>query len=67
MKIVLIADTHNRHRELTLPDGDVLVHAGDMTTGGTLEEVEEFNSSLGELPHRHKFVIAGNHDFSFEL
>ena len=67
MKIVLIADTHNRHRELTLPDGDVLVHAGDMTTGGTLEEVEEFNSYLGELPHRHKIVIAGNHDFCFEL
>ncbi len=66
MKIVVIADTHNRHRELTVPAGDVLVHAGDMTLGGAKEEVEEFNNYLGELPHRHKIVIAGNHDFCFE-
>ncbi len=66
MKIVAIADTHNRHRELVLPAGDVLVHAGDITLGGTLEEVEDFNEYLGGLPHPHKIVIAGNHDFCFE-
>jgi predicted phosphodiesterase len=30
MKIVFIADTHDKHRDVILPKGDVLVHAGDM-------------------------------------
>ena len=66
VKIVAIADTHNLHRALTVPAGDILVHAGDMTSRGTKEEVEEFNDYLGGLPHRHKIVIAGNHDLCFE-
>ncbi len=66
MKIVAISDTHNRHRDVEIPEGDVLVHAGDITAHGTLEEVEAFNAYLGELPHPQKIVIAGNHDFCLE-
>jgi len=44
----------------------VLVHAGDLTWGGSLEEVESFNAWLGTLPHKHKIVVAGNHDFSLD-
>jgi len=51
---------------LNIPDGDVLIHAGDLTNRGILEEVKEFNKFLGTLPHPHKIVIAGNHDFCFE-
>jgi hypothetical protein len=30
MRIVAIADTHLFHRDYEIPDGDVLVHAGDI-------------------------------------
>jgi Icc-related predicted phosphoesterase len=49
-----------------VPDGDLLVHAGDLTSRGTVEEVVKAASWLRSLPHRHKVVIAGNHDFLFE-
>ncbi len=35
MRLVALADTHSYHAALTVPDGDVLVHAGDMTRLGT--------------------------------
>jgi Phage integrase, N-terminal SAM-like domain len=37
--------------------------AGDLTAHGTLEELQALNHWLGTLPHRHKLVIAGNHDW----
>ena len=54
------------HDQLPIPEGDILIHAGDMTQTGALEDVSNFNQFLGTLPHRHKVVIAGNHDFCFE-
>ncbi len=66
MRIVCVSDTHGRHRYTEVPDGDILVHGGDVTLHGTLEDVEEFNRWLGTLPHRHKVVIAGNHDSCFQ-
>jgi predicted phosphohydrolase len=65
-RIVTISDTHNRHHQLTIPDGDILIHAGDLTDMGELSDVRDFNEWLGTLPHPHKLVIAGNHDFCFE-
>lgn len=53
MRIVCVSDTHARHHLTEVPDGDVLVHAGDITRRGKLEDVESFNSWLGSLPHRH--------------
>jgi Icc-related predicted phosphoesterase len=66
MRIVCVSDTHGRHRYTEVPDGDVLIHAGDLTAHGSLDDVEEFDRWLGALPHRHKVVIAGNHDFCFQ-
>lgn len=66
MRIVCVSDTHGRHRDVTVPDGDVLVHAGDLTRYGRPEEVRDVGEWLGGLPHRHKVVIAGNHDFCFQ-
>ena len=51
---------------MTIPNGDLLIHAGDISSRGRLEEIEMFNDWMGSLPHRHKVVIAGNHDFFFE-
>lgn len=67
MKLVVLSDTHGRHRAIDIPDGDVLIHAGDFSVWfGTLEELAEFNDFLAQLPHVHKIVVAGNHDFPFE-
>lgn len=66
MKIICISDTHNLHKNLKVPDGDILIHAGDMTCVGGIDEIKEFNEWLGTLPHSHKIVIAGNHDIYFE-
>ncbi len=66
MRLVLISDTHTRHRELELPDGDVLIHAGDFTNAGTVPEVSDFARWMRTRPHAHKVVIAGNHDLLFE-
>ena len=66
MRIVCISDTHSLHGQFPVPDGDVLVHAGDATRRGTERELRDFDRWLGTLPHRHKVVIAGNHDFGFQ-
>ncbi len=65
MRIVAVSDTHLFHRDLTVPDGDVLVHAGDLCRGGDLDELHEAAAWLAGLPHRHKVVVAGNHDWAF--
>ncbi len=66
MRIVALSDTHSRHEEIWIPEGDVLVHAGDVSREGRLEEVEQFNDWLKDFPHEHKFLVPGNHDFCFE-
>jgi len=66
MKIVMISDTHNQHFSLEMPEGDILICAGDFTVQGTMPEVLSFNRWLGKLPYAHKIVIAGNHERGFE-
>ena len=68
IRIVCISDTHSltSHLKRTIPDGDILIHAGDFTRCGHLQEVREFNTWLGTLPHKDKIVIAGNHELSFD-
>lgn len=65
MRIVCISDTHLQ-QGFDIPDGDVLLHAGDGTSTGNWKEVAKWMSWMARQPHRHKVVIAGNHDFFFE-
>lgn len=58
--IVCISDTHNM--QPSVPDGDILLLAGDLTDKGTFEEIQAQLDWLKSLPHKHKIVIAGNHD-----
>ena len=51
---------------LDVPAGDLLLHAGDFSMAGRPDEIRRFDRWLGTLPHAHKVVIAGNHDFLFE-
>lgn len=64
-KIVCISDSHS-HNEFFVPDGDILLHAGDSTYVGEIQEITKFNEWLGSLPHKHKIIIAGNHDWLFQ-
>jgi Icc-related predicted phosphoesterase len=63
-RIVLISDTHEKHREVSVPDGDILVHAGDFTMTGKRSKYEDFAAWLNALPHQFKVCVAGNHDFN---
>jgi Icc-related predicted phosphoesterase len=50
-----------------VPDGDILIHAGDFTMfSKSMSAIADFNTWLGELPHRHKILTYGNHEFFVE-
>lgn len=71
MRIVCISDTHSLHQNMlnynSLPEGDVLIHAGDCTNKGSQRDVEEFVHWYMNLKgFDTKIFIAGNHDFAFE-
>jgi len=62
IRIVCLSDTHTRHLRKPVPNGDILIHAGDFTNNGSPEQFQAFNDFLCMLPHRHKVVISGNHE-----
>lgn len=64
--MIALSDSHGCHWALDVPLGHILVHAGDMTHHGTLAELRDFAGFLAALPHRHKVVIAGNHDLCLQ-
>ncbi|GLH74897.1 hypothetical protein GETHLI_33990 [Geothrix limicola] len=66
MRLICISDTHNAHKGMQIPDGDVLIHAGDATGQGLSQEVDRFLTWFGSQPHQHKILIAGNHDWLFQ-
>lgn len=69
MKLVVLSDTHGQHRDKRfpeIPEGDILIHAGDATRKGTLESLEEFFDWFSSLPHQHKIFVAGNHDIGLD-
>jgi len=57
--VACISDTHNQFP--AIPDGDLLLHAGDPSQGGTLQEIQRTLDWLHNLPHQYKVVIARNH------
>lgn len=66
-RLVLLSDTHGYHDTLRVPDGDVLVHAGDFCTSGKEMQARAFAKWFAKQPHAHKVVVAGNHDRCLEL
>lgn len=66
---VCISDTHGKHREMpALPTGDVLVHAGDFSMTGLLDEIEDFVEWFAGVPgFKYKVVIAGNHEPTLDV
>jgi len=66
LRFVMFADTHTDHKGLIVPDGDILIFAGDMCSYGHRKEARKFIRWFEDLPHAHKIIIAGNHDCPFE-
>jgi len=69
MTITFISDTHNKHNQVTssLPGGDLLIHAGDISSMGYKHEIQQFCKWFNSLEnYTVKAFIAGNHDFGFQ-
>ena len=60
IRIVCISDTHNT--QPLVAEGDVLIHAGDLSVYGTFAEIQKQLHWLARQPHGEKVVIPGNHD-----
>ena len=54
-RFVCISDTHSR--QFPVPPGDVLLHAGDLSSWGYLEQLETTLEWLKTLDHRVKMYI----------
>jgi predicted phosphodiesterase len=67
VRIVCISDTHLQWKPVDqIPEGDVLIHAGDLTMTGSYLEVVRACATLSRFPHPRKLLIAGNHDALFQ-
>ena len=69
MKIIVISDTHGLESSMThpIPEGDLLIHAGDFTKGDQgRAPFREFLQWLERQPAPRKVLISGNHDSQTE-
>ncbi len=67
MKVVMISDTHGFHRDPffdDLPDGDLLIHCGDLSMDGDYKVLSDVNEWFGEIKENYNDIvcIGGNHD-----
>jgi Icc-related predicted phosphoesterase len=76
MRIVTISDTHSQHSYLTSDlaklshfedenEKTILIHSGDCTNFGDVNEIKSFLDWFSNLAFKYKVFIAGNHDFCF--
>lgn len=63
-----VSDTHNAvpGGAFKLPEGDVLVHAGDLTNQGTYTELQKAVKWIENANFETKIVIAGESEGPFE-
>ncbi|KAL2267472.1 hypothetical protein VTJ83DRAFT_4749 [Remersonia thermophila] len=67
IRVVCLSDTHNLALPPeAVPDGDLLIHCGDLTVGGSVDEVQRQVDWLKSLPHPWKVVVGGNHDLCLD-
>jgi hypothetical protein len=64
VRVVCISDTHTNKPDI--PNADLLIHAGDCSNSGTVEEIQAQIDWLDSLPQKEKIMIAGNHDSYFD-
>lgn len=64
IRLVCIADIYGS-TDFSVPEGDILIIAGDVCSYGKVSELEIFDEFLSSLPHSLKLLVAGNHDWPF--
>ena len=67
VRIVAISDTHLKNPEL--PEGDLLIGAGDYLNSGSIQDLVIFSSYINSQLHKYKYgsvIVPGNHDLMFE-
>lgn len=64
IRVVCIADTHGQ--TVDIPPGDVLIHAGDLSSDGSAAAIQSQVDWLKRQPHQVKVLVAGNHDSWFD-
>ena len=65
--ICLLSDTHEQHNEVDVPFAEIFIHCGDFSMfSRSMAAIKDFNRWLGTLPHRHRIVVPGNHEFFLE-
>jgi Icc-related predicted phosphoesterase len=62
LKIALVSDTHGSEYELKMPKADMLIHCGDYSAQGTLQDLIKLNYWFGTLKYKYILCISGNHD-----
>ncbi|EED20011.1 Ser/Thr protein phosphatase family protein [Talaromyces stipitatus ATCC 10500] len=67
-RIVCVSDTHGYSpiEGFSLPAGDVLIHAGDLSNRGTRSELARTLKWIEEANYEVRIVVAGNHDVSLD-
>lgn len=64
MKVVAISDTHGL--KFPMPDADLLIHCGDLSSLGRIEEVAKVAARLRGHRYPAAVIVPGNHDFCFQ-
>lgn len=67
MRIVATSDTHFQFNNKLIPDGDVLIHAGDFMYNGYITEWHSRLDSFRSMAHAQKILVPGNHDIHCQL
>lgn len=65
-KIVFLSDTHCQLSKVQIPKGDLLIHSGDLTYSGTIQEIQTELDIIAKLDFEEKIIVAGNHDWLFQ-
>ena len=60
-----MSDNHSNWK-VNVPDGDIFIHCGDYSYTGSQKSLKKFNDFLGNLPHKHKLYVPGNHELGYE-
>ncbi|TDZ37718.1 putative rhamnogalacturonate lyase C [Colletotrichum spinosum] len=65
IRVVCLSDTHD-HTNVGIPPGDLLIHAGDLTSTGAVADIQAQIDWLASFPHQYKILVCGNHDSYFD-
>jgi Icc-related predicted phosphoesterase len=69
ISILAVSDTHSAHAKINInpkSTADIFIHAGDLTSHGTQEQLADAIEWIASLPFPHKIVVAGNHDIGLD-